>query len=108
MNTGIVLQANQRLLGTTGEAFQICPAASACGAPIISNSHTKGFAPVVTLSDNNEVSGLSSKTLWDTTVIANGPVNLSTGVGGIPITNAKITQNSIYPSLGGAGNRRWE
>ncbi len=103
MNEGIILKPNQRLLGTTSQAFQICPAASGCAAPVISNQIAEPISPVVLLSDNNEVSGFIIEDRQGAHCIANGLIDLSTFMGGIPITDAKITQNFIRPGPNAGG-----
>ncbi len=48
---------NQRLLGTTLEAFQRCPEAGACNLPLLTNN--PAAMAVIATSDNNQVSGFN-------------------------------------------------
>ncbi len=75
---------NQRLLGTTDEAFQLCPLTSSCTTPTLINTTS---TTVVKLANNNEVSGF--------TIISNPALMNNAAIAGEGITNALITDNSL-------------
>ncbi len=85
------LQDNQRLLGTTAEAFELCPEDALCMTPTLQNSADGGA--VVRIFNNNQVSGFN--------IICNDEAGIGGGVfmmGDMPIANALITDNHFFIS----------
>ena len=115
MNQGIILQDNQKLLGTTKEAFGLCPAAAGCGNPTITNSAfgPDGVTPVIVLANNNQIAGLNiddfSSLVSGTgsIAIANKPpvaFNTSNFTASdlsifIPITNCTLTDCNVHSHI---------
>jgi len=117
MNEGIILKDNQKLLGTSIAAFQLCPTGdqAACGLPKISNSATPmvNRIPTIQLANNNTIEGIfildeiGSAAMSNLVTMNDAVVPAVTApITGVNVNNCSIASNTngIYlsecPNLG--------